>query len=458
MPASPFPAAAPTTAATWPVNDSVTPGGTDHLRYPMPASGGDAITRGQSPPGGGWLMPAPAAAPPVGSAVPSGTVFPGIAPEALVPPVVDGLGPGPPPVDIDVMVEEARTGRFMFGVGVNSELGVTGQIVVDERNFDWRRVPTSWADIWNGTAWRGAGQGFRLEAMPGNQVQRYLVSFTEPYFYLPGVPEPFSLNLSGFFFNRRYFDWSEERLGGRVGLGYRLTHDLSLTAALRAENVEIYNPRVVGAVPQLDAVLGNNDFYSGRLTLAHDTRDTAFSPTEGHLIELSYEQAFGSFDYPRADLKYNQYFLMRERPDGSGRHTLGYSFQFGFSGAQTPIFEHYFAGGFSTLRGFDFRGASPVGAYGVTVGGKFLFLGSVEYLFPLTADDMLKGIVFCDYGTVEETIGIHGEEFRVAPGFGVRIAIPALGPAPLALDLAFPIAKADFDDVQNFSFFLGFTR
>ena len=214
----------------------------------------------------------------------------------------------------------------------------------------------------------------------------------------------------------------------------------------------------MGAVPELDAVLGNNDFFSGRLTLAHDTRDTAFSPTEGHLIEVSYEQAFGSFDYPRADLKYNQYFLMRERPDGSGRHTLGYSFQLGFSGSQTPLFEHYFAGGFSTLRGFDFRGASPVADYGVTVGGDFLFLGSVEYLFPLTADDMLKGIVFCDYGTVEESIGIHGDQYRVAPGFGVRIAIPALGPAPLALDLAFPVAKADFDDVQNFSFFLGFTR
>ena len=201
----------------------------------MPPSGAEIITRGQSPQGGGWLTPAPTSSAPIGAglAKPPSTVFPGVAPDAIVPPAIDGLGPGPPPVDIDVLVEEARTGRFMFGVGVNSELGVTGQIVIDERNFDWRKVPTSWADIWNGTAWRGAGQGFRLEAMPGDQVQRYLASFTEPYFYLPGIPEPFSLNLSGFFFNRRYFDWSEERLGGRVGLGYRLTHDLSLTGSLR---------------------------------------------------------------------------------------------------------------------------------------------------------------------------------------------------------------------------------
>ena len=345
----------------------------------------------------------------------------------------------------------------MFGVGVNSELGVTGQIVIDERNFDWRRFPTSWQDFVNGTAWRGAGQGFRFEAMPGSQVQRYLVSFTEPYLYFPGMAEPFSLNLSGFFYDRNYFDWDEQRLGGRVALGYRVTHDLSLTTALRAENVNIHDPRVLGN-PQLDAVLGDNSLFSGRIALAHDTRDTPFAATEGHLIELSYEQVFGTFDYPRGELDYRQYFLMRERPDGSGRHTLAYSFRLGFSGAQTPIFENYFAGGFSTLRGFDFRGASPVGIGGVTVGGQFRFLGSVEYIFPLTADDMLKGVVFCDYGTVEEEIELHSENYRVAPGFGLRIAVPAMGPAPLALDLAFPVARAPYDEIQNFSFFLGFTR
>ena len=37
---------------------------------------------------------------------------------------------------VDVLVEEARTGRFMFGAGINSDAGVTGQITVDERNFD----------------------------------------------------------------------------------------------------------------------------------------------------------------------------------------------------------------------------------------------------------------------------------------------------------------------------------
>jgi len=437
------------------------------LSAPVPPSIPLGVTRGQD---AGWNgppqpgLPARQLPPPPTAGQPLQTLdgqplfvnpYPVDPPPSALP--LENGQPLPPPLDFDVYVDETRTGRFMFGAGVNSDLGVTGQIVVEERNFDWRQFPTSFSDIVNGTAWRGAGQGFRFEAMPGTQVQRYLVSFTQPYLYLPGIPDPLSLNLSGSYFNRNFFDWDEERLGGRVGLGYRLTHDLSLTTSFRAENVKVYNPRVLGN-PQLDEVLGNNDLFSGRVGLTHDTRDQPFAPTEGHLIELSYEQTFGSFDYPRAELDFRQYFLMRERPDGSGRHTLGFSFRAGASGSQTPIMERFFAGGFSTLRGFDFRGASPVGVGGVIVGGDFSFLGSVEYMFPLTADDMMRGVVFCDFGTVEESIEFRSGNYRVAPGAGLRIAVPALGPAPLALDFAFPVAKAETDQEQIFSFFFGFGR
>ena len=87
-----------------------------------------------------------------------------------------------------------------------------------------------------------------------------------------------------------------------------------------------------------------------------------------------------------------------------------------------------------------------------------MFLGTVEYRFPLTADDMLNGVVFVDYGTVEEKVELNPENYRVAPGFGLRIAIPAMGPAPIALDFAFPIASAALDRERVFSFFVGFGR
>jgi len=370
--------------------------------------------------------------------------YPGFSPPSNIMP------PGTP-TPLDVFVEETRTGRFMFGIAVNSDAGLTGQITIDERNFDIAKPFGGWDDVATGTAYRGGGQGMRIEAQPGNRVQRYLISFTDPYFW-----NDISFNASAFYFDRNYIDWSESRYGGRLSWGYRLTPDLSVTGALRAENINIFNPRV-NTVAALNDVLGHSDLYSGRISLMHDTRDLPFMPTEGHLFEISYEQVFGSFDYPRGEVTYSQYFMLRQRPDGSGRHTLALTTKLGFSGSQTPIFENYFAGGFSTLRGFQFRGASPV-ENGVQVGGQFQFINSAEYFFPLTADDMIRGTVFCDFGTVESDIALRGDNFRIAPGFGFRINVPALGPAPLAFDFAFPIASAPGDIEQRFSFFFGATR
>ena len=85
-------------------------------------------------------------------------------------------------------------------------------------------------------------------------------------------------------------------------------------------------------------------------------------------------------------------------------------------------------------------------------------LASAEYLFPITADDMLRGVFFCDSGTVEPTVNQWTNKYRVAPGFGLRILVPAMGPAPIALDFAFPVSKGPLDQTQVFSFFIGFLR
>jgi outer membrane protein insertion porin family len=92
------------------------------------------------------------------------------------------------------------------------------------------------------------------------------------------------------------------------------------------------------------------------------------------------------------------------------------------------------------------------------VGGDFEVLAGAEYLFPITADDMLRGVLFLDTGTVEPSIKDMSNHYRVAPGFGLRITIPAMGPAPIALDFAFPVALNHGDEVNNFSFFVGFLR
>ncbi len=425
---------------------------------PQPAMAGFAPAAGQP----GQLQPAfgpagPFAPQPVGQFDPNQP--PGFQPGPLPDFAADpnAVFPGNEPyVVVDVDAEETQTGRLMIGAGVNSNAGLVGNIVVDEQNFDILRLPLSWDDIRNGTAFRGAGQRFRLEASPGTQLQRYMATFQEPYLFDTRI----GLSLSASYYTRYFYDWAEARTGGRVGLGYQFAFapDLSVTTAFRGESIDVFNPRVLA--PDIVNMLGTNSLYGFSGGLIHDTRDSPFMPTQGHLATFEFEQVIGTFVYPRGVLEARQYFLLNERPDGSGRHVLSVGSVLGMSGPDTPAYDNFFAGGYNTLRGFVFRGASPrqAGPTGqlAIVGGPFEWLNTVEYLFPITADDTLRGVVFTDFGTVESNVTI--DQMRVAPGFGLRITLPAMGPAPIALDFAFPVAYAPYDSKQLFSFFVGFAR
>ena len=59
-------------------------------------------------------------------------------------------------------------------------------------------------------------------------------------------------------------------------------------------------------------------------------------------------------------------------------------------------------------------------------------------------------VFFCDSGTVEDSVTLN--QYRVSVGTGLRLYIPMLGPAPIALDFAVPIMKQEFDSTQTFSF------
>jgi outer membrane protein insertion porin family len=77
-------------------------------------------------------------------------------------------------------------------------------------------------------------------------------------------------------------------------------------------------------------------------------------------------------------------------------------------------------------------------------------------MFPLLANEMLHGVVFTDFGTVEEDVSLS--DFRVTAGGGLRVTVPAMGPVPLAFDWAVPIVKEDEDDTRLFSFYVGINR
>lgn len=359
-----------------------------------------------------------------------------------------GGGPRFRDLDLDVNVSETQTGRLMFGVGVNSDAGVVGSIILNEFDFDITRFPRSLGDF--GTAWRGNGERLRVEAVPGNVVSRYLVSWTSPYF----LDTDYSLSLSGFYYKRFLQDWDEQRTGGRVALGKQLSPSWSVAGNVRLEEVVISNPDF--PTPGILArAVGSSLLSTVGASITHDTRDSAFLPGEGHLLDIGFEQAFGDFLYPRVTANGSQYFTVYERAGGGGRHIITLRGQLGWTDSDTPIFERFFAGGFQTFRGFEFRGVSPR-QLRVRTGGRWMAVGSVEYMLPLMANETIQGVAFTDFGTVEDKVGF--DQFRVTAGLGLRLTIPAMGPVPLAFDFAFPIVSERFDDEQIFSFYVGFNR
>jgi outer membrane protein insertion porin family len=211
-------------------------------------------------------------------------------------------------------------------------------------------------------------------------------------------------------------------------------------------------------VQDLYDVLGNNAQYAFGLSGSYDTRDNPYFPTEGGVLNVNAEQVIGTHQFVRGGYELRRYFKLWNRNDGSGATVLGLRSAASITEeGKTPIYERYYAGGYSTIRGFEYRGVTPRW-YGYGVGGNFEFYNSAEICFPISADDNFRGVFFVDSGTVETSISKWESNYRVAPGFGLRLTIPMMGPVPIAFDFAFPINTNNGDITQMFSFNMGWTR
>ncbi|MEZ6143674.1 MAG: outer membrane protein assembly factor BamA [Zavarzinella sp.] len=350
--------------------------------------------------------------------------------------------------DVFVTVREAQTGSFMVGGGINSDAGITGSVVWNERNFDLFRFPTSIDDITSLRAFRGGGQEFRLEAVPGNIFQRYTASWRDPRLF----DSPYSLSVSGYYFNRGYNEYVEDRLGGRVTLGRRLDQFWSASLSTRVEGVTVRD-LPFNAPMDIRRDEGYSFLTGVGGNLRRDSRDNYLRPTSGSVLDLSYEQVFGDYQFPILTGEFTNFFTTYERTDRTGKHVLAFRSQASWAGDDTPVFERFYGGGFRSIRGFQFRGVGPF-ENGYNVGGQFAFMNSAEYQIPLVPSESLYLVGFVDSGAVERNFTIN--DYRLTAGVGLRISMPQLlGPVPLAIDFGFPIVKGQNDQEQIFSFWFG---
>ncbi len=107
--------------------------------------------------------------------------------------------------------------------------------------------------------------------------------------------------------------------------------------------------------------------------------------------------------------------------------------------ATHAVYEHYFAGGFSTITASG--SAKPrLRALSASSSARVQRAGFGRIHVPDHVNDMVRGVVFCDTGASGQyAIDNWQDRYRVRPGFGLRITIPAMGPAPIAARLRLPI-------------------
>jgi outer membrane protein assembly complex protein YaeT len=359
------------------------------------------------------------------------------------------VGQAPKVRDVLVQLAEGRTANFLAGVGVSTDHGLLGNISIVERNFDICNWPTSWSELVSGRAWRGAGQTLRLVAEPGVDIMRFNIEWREPYLF----DRPYSLGVQAFLFERGRESYDETRLGAAVSVGHRFKNRWYGEVTIRIENVTVDSLHA-DAPPAVVADRGDHLLAGLQGALVRDETDSRWLPTTGDRLRFSYEQVVGDDQFGRFNASYSRYWTVHT--DALDRkHVLKARLAGGYICGDAPVFERFYGGGISWVRGFEYRGISPRSpGTSEQIGGAFTAFFGVEYEFPLLAEQV-RGVAFFDSGTVERKFEIT--TYRTAVGVGLRWFIPFMGPVPITLDFAVPVTKDNQDDTRVFSFTIGWS-
>lgn len=356
--------------------------------------------------------------------------------------------------DVLIQVDETNTGDISFGGVVSSDAGLVGRIALTQRNFDIGDWPDSPGDFFSGRAFRGAGQTFRIEALPGNEVQTYTMSLSEPYLF----ESDYSGSVAASYRDRDFVEYDEERLGGRIGLGRRFGTRWVGSTSLRLDQVELSDIQPFRPVDVFEAA-DRAVLVGVGFDLSRSTVDRRFLPDRGSVTTVGIEQVLGDYEFVKLRGEHEVYIPLRG--DFLGRATvlrLGTAAEYIPQGrGAVPTYERFFLGG-QSMRGFDFRTVSPRGVRNDTggpsedpIGGTWSFTAKAELRQPLVEESVYV-VAFVDTGTVTFDPGF--DDYRVSAGVGLRLSIPQLSPAPLAFDFGFPVISQEGDESRLFSFFI----
>jgi outer membrane protein insertion porin family len=173
------------------------------------------------------------------------------------------------------------------------------------------------------------------------------------------------------------------------------------------------------------------------ITLTRETRDEVLDASKGTFLSqlLAYSPSWLGSDRPYLKYygQYFRYFPLRPgtpKPFSSeilrSRLVFAAGARIGLAhglGGDVPTSERFYAGGSTTLRGFEQNAVGPIGENDVPAGGNAVFVVNSELRTPLVR--FLDGAVFVDVGNVYPKISDFSfTDLRQSAGVGIRIRTP----------------------------------
>lgn len=357
--------------------------------------------------------------------------------------------------DVNINVTEKSTGSVMFGAGLSSSEGLVFGVTVNQANF------------------LGTGNRVSAQVNTGKVNTTYSLSYTDPYFTPDGVSRGFDLY-------RRDIDSSSLDVGNYTSASYgagvrfgvplneRDTFTTGLTFDYTSIDLSSSSPDRYKRYCDNDSGCEN---YTLRLDLgwAHDTRDNILFPNRGVLQRLSGEVGLPGLDqeYYKINYQHTWYKDFSKHVTLMLNGEIGYGDSYGSK--DFPFLKHFYAGGVSSVRGYDTSAIGPRDVDTVTgndyaVGGTRRMVGNAELFFPvpfIKDSKQLRLSAFIDAGTVwgdqktaipESCDNTAGDCLRYSTGLGVSWYSPF---GPIKLVLAKPLNEQEGDKTQVLQFQLG---
>jgi outer membrane protein assembly complex protein YaeT len=326
-------------------------------------------------------------------------------------------------VDVLVSIAPAPTHVVRVGVGYGTE--------------DRVRLRASWLDR------NLFGQARQLEVRGQySQLEREAaVSYRQPSFLVPQA----SFLTTAFLRFEIEPNYTVERLGATVRSAYRVSRRWQARVGLTAERDEFSEFDEGVLIPELGREFINpSRLIYGDAGLSFDNTDSLFQPSRGSLINLSHQIGLpylgGEYGYLRSTLLVTRYVEVRDGWVLAGKLLPGVIFGYGGENDRVPLFQRLFAGGASSIRGYERRQLGPKDdpkSFGQErdpepVGGRALLETSLELRFPLSGN--LSGVAFVDAGNVwSDPDQMSLGDMKYTPGAGVRYRTPV---GPVRLDVA----------------------